>query len=127
MAEALGQEYTEYEETEEETYIDSNGDISVITDLGDGLVLSMRDQIWSGLIDEEGMEGLEDFVNEYFTDESAENKAAIIEYINGVWDDYTKNQESLAALPPEETFSAEELAEHPEWANYSRVFVYGLF
>lgn len=120
MAEALGQEYTEYEETEEETYISAEGDISSITDLGDGLVLSMRDQIWSGLIDEEGMEGLEDFVNEYFTDESAENKQAIMDYINSEWHSYTKIQESLAALPSDETFSPEELAERPEWSNYSR-------
>jgi len=119
-AEALGQEYSEPEPYIESTAENANGEIVPIGDLGNGLALDMKEQIWSGLITEEGMDELDEFINANFTEETEEGKKAVKDYIENEWEKYRKVRESLEALPPEETFSAEEVEKYPEWRNYSK-------
>lgn len=119
-AEALGQEYKETEPYEEVYIIDSSGEEVWIEDIGEGLVGSMREQVWSGLIDENGMSTIDFFIDENFPDESSETKKAIKAYIEKQWEDYNVKLESIAALPPEETWSEKELEENPDLYWFSR-------
>lgn len=104
----------------DEYIIDSSGEEVYIEDVGNGLVGSMRDQIYDGLITDVGMSKLDSFIDENFPNESDETKQKIRDYMDYCWEDYTEMQESLAALPPEETWSEEELAENPDLKYYSR-------
>jgi hypothetical protein len=65
------------------------------------------------------MSELDEFIDENF-DVSEELKAKIHDYITECWEDYSYIQESLANLPPEETWSDDELEQNPDLRNYSR-------
>lgn len=125
-AEALGQTYEETEIYEETYVVDATGEEVWIEDIGDGLVGSMREQVWSGSITEEGMKELEGFIDANFSNESSETKKAIKAYITEQWEEYNTKLESLAALPPEETWSEKELEENPNlyWFSRSEVDYY---
>lgn len=104
----------------EETIKSDSGNIEYLEDVGNGLVASMREQIYDGLIDEDGMNDLGIFISENFSNESSEVQQQIHDYITACWHDYCAIQESLANLPPEETWSEEELKKNPNLKNFSR-------
>lgn len=95
-------------------------DTSELDDLGDGLVASMKSQIYNGEILQEDIDNVKSFIDENFSSESEEVRDEIYNYIISCWEDYNVLQESLAALPPEETWSSEELQKNPDLINFSR-------
>lgn len=121
--EVLGQTESNTKSVLEDTYVDSNNkeySLEQLEELNNGLLISMRDQIYNGEIVQEDIDTVSIFIDENFGTESEEIQSAIEDYINDCWKDYSAMQESLANLPPEETWSAEELAENPDLKNFSR-------
>lgn len=98
--------------------INNNSDYEQITD--DILVSSMRNQIFSGEINQSAIDNLNVFIEDNFIDMSQDEKQLIYNYILECWDNYNKIQESLAALPESEHWTEKELQENPDLKNYSR-------
>lgn len=97
----------------------NNISIEYLEELNDGLVLSMKQQIYNGEILQKDMDTIKDFIDDNF-DETDNVKIAIKDYLNDCWKDYLSIQESLASLPPEETWNFDELKKNPDLKNYSR-------
>lgn len=97
----------------------NNISIEYLEELNDGLVLSMKQQIYNGEILQKDMDTITFFIDENF-DVSNDIKIAIKDYLKDCWKDYLSIQESLASLLPEETWNSDELKKNPDLKNYSR-------